>query len=198
MMNARRLLKQHRQAGTGTTTKEIRISGSGGQGVVMAGIILAEAAGIFEDKYVIHVQDYGGAMRGGAVRSEVIISDEEDDIEYPAVSDADILIAMTQEAANKWTASVKKGGIVLYDSIYVIKPPSSTAKIYEVPLTRIAQEKLGTPMGANIIALGVICALTGVVSPDALTQAVVKRVPKETEELNRKALQAGFELGSGM
>jgi len=187
-------LKQHKQARTGTTAKEIRISGSGGQGVVMAGIILAEAAGIFEDKYVIHVQDYGGAMRGGAVRSEVIIADDEDEIEYPAVSNADVLVAMTQEAANKWIASVKEGGIVLYDSTYVTEPPSSTVRTYEVPLTQIAQEKLGMPLGANIIALGVISALTGVVSLDALSRALVKRVPKGTEELNGRALQIGFDL----
>ena len=197
-MNARRLLKRHKQAGVSTTAKEIRISGSGGQGVVLAGIILAEAAGIFEDKHVIHVQDYGGAMRGGAVRSEVVIADEEGDMEYPAVLNADILVAMTQEAANKWIMAVKKSGIVLYDSTYVTKPPSSTATTYEVPLTRIAQEKLGTTLVANIVALGVICALTGVVSLEALNHALVKRVPKGTEDLNERALQTGFELAAGM
>ena len=197
-MNARRSLKRHKQAGVSTTAKEIRISGSGGQGVVLAGIILAEAAGIFEDKHVIHVQDYGGAMRGGAVRSEVVIADEEDDIEYPAVLNADILVAMTQAAANKWTASVKEGGIVVYDSTNVTKTPSSAAKTYNVPLTRIAQEKLGTTLVANIVALGVICALTGVVSMDTLSHALVKRVPKGTEELNKKALQVGFEVASRM
>ena len=179
-------------------TKEIRISGSGGQGVILAGIILAEAAGIFEDKYVIQVQDYGGAMRGGAVRSEVIIADEEGELEYPAVLNADILVAMTQEAADRWTASVKKDGIVLYDSTNVTKLPSSEARIYELPLTRIAQEKLGRPLGANIIALGVICGLTGAVSVDALTSALMNRVPKGTGEFNKRALQAGFELADGM
>ena len=179
-------------------TKEIRISGSGGQGVVLAGIILAEAAGIFEDKYVVHVQDYGGAMRGGAVRSEVLIADDEGDLEYPAVLSADILVAMTQEAADRWTASVKKDGIVIYDSTHVTKPPSSAARTCEVPLTRIAQEKLGRALGANIIALGVICGLSSVVSMDALGHALVKRVPKGTEELNKRALQAGFELAKGL
>ena len=179
-------------------TKEIRISGSGGQGVILAGIILAEAAGIFEDKYVIQVQDYGGAMRGGAVRSEVLIADDEGDLEYPAVSSADILVAMTQEAADRWTASVKEGGIVLYDSTNVTKPLSSAARTYEVPLTGIAQEKLGRTLGANIIALGVICGLTGAVSMDAIGRALVKRVPKGTEELNKRALQAGFEIASDL
>ncbi len=191
-------MKRHKQTEVNTTAKEIRISGSGGQGVVLAGIILAEAAGIVEGKHVIHVQDYGGAMRGGAVRSEVVIADEEDDIEYPAVLNADILVAMTQEAANKWTASVKEGGIVVYDSTNVTKTPSSAAKTYNIPLTRIAQEKLGTALVANIMTLGVICALTGAVSMEALSHALVKRVPKGTEALNQKALQVGFEFASRM
>lgn len=178
-------------------SKEIRISGSGGQGVVLAGIILAEA-GVFDDKYVIQVQDYGGAMRGGAVRSEVLIADEEGELEYPGVLNADILVAMTQEAADRWTASVKKDGIVVFDSTNVAKPPKSVARTYEVPLTRIAQEKLGRKLGANIIALGIICALTEAVSMDALTRALVKRVPKGTQEFNKKALQAGFELAGSM
>ena len=191
-------MKQHKQAGVSSTAKEIRISGSGGQGVVLAGIILAEAAGIFEGKHVIHVQDYGGAMRGGAVRSEVVIADEEGDIEYPAVLNADILVAMTQAAANKWTASVKEGGTAVYDSTNVTKTPSSDAKTYNIPLTRIAQEKLGTTLAANIVALGVICALSDAVSMDALSRAVTKRVPKGTEDLNQKALQVGFEFASGI
>lgn len=191
-------MKRHKQARVSTATKEIRISGSGGQGIVLAGIILAEAAGIFEGKHVIHVQDYGGAMRGGAVRSEVIIADEEGDIEYPAVLNADILVAMTQEAANKWTASVKEGGTVIYDSTYVTKTPSSVVKTYNMPLTRIAQEKLGTALVANIVALGVICALTDAVSMEALSHALAKRVPKDTEDLNQKALRVGFEFASGM
>ncbi len=191
-------MKRHKQAGVSTTAKEIRISGSGGQGVVLAGIILAEAAGIFEDKHVIHVQDFGGAMRGGAVRSEVVIADEEDDIEYPAVLSADILVAMTQEAANKWTASVKERGTVIYDSTYVAEIPKPVAKTYNIPLTRIAQEKLGTTLVANIVTLGVICALTDAVSMEALSNALMKRAPKGTEALNQKALQVGFEFASGM
>ncbi len=135
-------------------SKEIRISGSGGQGVVLAGIILAEAAGIFEDKYVIQLQDYGGAMRGGAVSSEVLIADEEGELEYPGVLNADILVAMTQEAADRWTASVKKDGIVVFDSTNVAKPPRSVARTYEVPLTRIAQEKLGRKNEEVIRAMG--------------------------------------------
>lgn len=178
--------------------KEIRISGSGGQGIVLAGVILAEAAGIYEDREVIHMQDYGGAMRGGAVRSEVLVADQGEEIEYPAVTSADLLVAMTQEAANRWSKSVKEDGVVVYDSAYVTDVPSSTAKIYNVPLTATIEEKLGTKLGANILVLGVICKLTDVVSEEALERAMLQRVPKGSESFNKEALKLGFELGQGL
>ncbi len=175
--------------------KEIRISGAGGQGIILAGLILAEAAGIFEGKEVIQAQDYGGAMRGGAARSDVLIGEEGEEIDYPVVTSADILIAMTQEAAERWTSTVKKGGIILYDSTNVSRWPSSVARIYSVPFTNIAREDLGREVGANVIAIGVIQKLTRIVSEDALKQALLQRVPHGTEELNMKALEIGFRVG---
>jgi 2-oxoglutarate ferredoxin oxidoreductase subunit gamma len=178
--------------------KEIRISGSGGQGVVLAGIILAEAAGIYEGREVIHMQDYGGAMRGGAVRSEVLIADPDVEIVYPAATNADILVAMTQEAANRWSKLVKGNGIIVYDSTYVKDIPPSTTRTYTLPITVTIEGKLGTKVGANIVALGVICWLTKVVSEKSLERAVLERIPKGTESFNMKALKLGFELAQSL
>lgn len=178
--------------------QEIRISGSGGQGVVLAGIILAEAAGIYEGREVLHMQDYGGAMRGGAVRSEVLIADPGVDIVYPAATRADILVAMTQEAAKRWSQWVKEDGVIVYDSTYVIEIPASATKAYSIPITVTLEDRLGTKVGANIVALGIICKLKKVVSQQSLEQAVLKRIPKGTEVFNRKALELGFELAEGL
>jgi 2-oxoglutarate ferredoxin oxidoreductase subunit gamma len=175
--------------------QEIRFSGSGGQGVILIGIVLAEAAGIHEGKDVAQTQSYGGEVRGGAVMSDVVISEEGEEIEYPAVINADVLLAMSQEAADRYIGSVKQDGLVLLDSAYVLKEPISTARIYNVPLTIIAQEKTGTKLAANIVALGVICELSKIVSKEALEEALLERVPKGTEEINRKALRVGFEIG---
>lgn len=174
--------------------KEIRFSGAGGQGVILMGVILAEAAGIYEEKEVIQAQDYGGAVRGGAVRSEVIIAEEGEILEWVAVTNPDILVAMSQQAADRWTPTVKANSIVLYDATHVIKVPHSTARVYNIPLTTITREKLGTDLGANIVALGVIQGLTQIVSSKALHWALTQRVPKGTEETNKKALQIGFEV----
>ena len=174
--------------------QEIRFSGSGGQGVILIGIVLAEAAGIHEGKEVAQTQSYGGEVRGGAVMSDVVISEEGEEIEYPAVINADVLLAMSQEAAERYMGTVKKDGLVLLDSTYVLKEPSSTARIYNVPLTIIAEERVGTRLVANIVALGAIRELTGIVTREALEEALLERVPKGTGEINRKALRVGFEI----
>ena len=175
-------------------TKEIRFSGLGGQGIILIGVILAEAAGIHDGKEVVHAQSYGGEVRGGAVRSEVVIGEGDEEIDYPAVINPDILVAMSQEAADRYAGSVKKDGIILLDSTYVLKEPASATKTYNAPLTLIAEEKLGTKLGANLVALGAVCQLTQVVSEEALKQAVLERVPKGTEEINLKALRVGFDI----
>jgi 2-oxoglutarate ferredoxin oxidoreductase subunit gamma len=177
---------------------EIRMSGSGGQGVVLAGIILAEAAGIYEGREVIHMQDYGGAMRGGAVRSEVVIADPGVAIVYPAVNKADILLAMTQEAADRWSGLTKADGIIVYDSTYVKRITPQMARICPLAITRTCEQELGSKVSANIVALGVLCSLAHLVSAQSLEQAVLQRIPKGTEESNRNAVQLGFALGRGL
>lgn len=167
---------------------EIRLSGSGGQGLIIAGIILAEAIGVYDGKYVAQTQSYGPEARGGSSKAEVIVSDEE--IDYPKATRLDLLLAMNQRSCDSYYGDLKPDGILIVDSTFVTQVPM--AKAFQIPFTRIAREELEKEMTANIVALGAISQLTGIVSKRAIEAAVLKRVPKGTEELNRKALQAGF------
>ena len=170
---------------------EIRLSGAGGQGLILAGKVLAEAAAIYDDKNATQSQSYGPEARGGASRSEVIISDE--DIDYPKAVNIDLLLAMTQEACDKYAADLKDDGILLVDEEYVTNTPQGEFRIYKVPITQIAQEKIGRALVANIVALGIIAELSQVVSVEAMESAILSRVPKGTEELNLNAFRAGLE-----
>lgn len=167
---------------------EMRLSGSGGQGLITAGIILAEAAGIYDGKFVAQTQSYGPEARGGSSRAEVIVSDEE--IDYPKAIRLDLLLAMSQKSCDSYYKDLKPDGILIVDSTFVTQVPLPQA--FEIPFTRIARNDLKREMAANIIALGAISQLTGIVSKRAIEAAVFKRVPKGTEELNRMALEAGF------
>ena len=170
---------------------EVRLSGAGGQGMILAGVILAEAAAIYDDKNATQSQSYGPEARGGASKSEVIISDE--DIFYPKATNIDLLLALTQEACNKYVDDLKPTGFLVIDGDRVQDIPEGDFKVYKLPIMSIAQEKVGKVIVANIVALGVIAALSGVVSDEAIESAVLARVPRGTEELNRKALLAGME-----
>lgn len=168
---------------------EVRLAGSGGQGLILAGLILAEAVAIFDDRNAAQTQSYGPEARGGASRSEIVISDGE--IHYPKVISADVLLAMSQEACDKYFYGLKPDGLLVVDSGLVERVPSSRA--VEAPITRIAQETTGRAISANIVALGLIGGLTGVVSRPALERAVTARVPEGTVDMNLKAMAAGWE-----
>jgi len=171
---------------------EIRLSGAGGQGLILIGKILAEAAAIYDNKNATQSQSYGPEARGGASKSEVIISDS--DIDYPKAISIDLLLAMTQEAADKYAKETKKDGIVIVDTDFVKTNPEGDFKLCCFPITRIAEEKLGRKVVANIVALGAIQKLSGVISENALIQAIRSRVPKGTEELNINAFREGQKL----
>ena len=166
---------------------EIRLAGSGGQGLILAGIILAEAAGVYGGKFVCQTQSYGPEARGGASKAEVVISDEE--IDYPKAIQPDALLAMNQKSLDSYIFDLKPGGILLVDADLVTEVPLDQA--LAVPFTRIAREQLGKTMAANIVALGALAQVTGAVSLESLTAAVLARVPQGTEDLNRKALKVG-------
>jgi 2-oxoglutarate ferredoxin oxidoreductase subunit gamma len=170
---------------------EIRLSGSGGQGLILAGIILAEAASIYDGKEAVQTQSYGPESRGGASKSEVVISDQE--IDYPKVTSPDLLLAMTQEACDKYAGDLKDSGITILDSFYVERVPDQVKGVHLLPLTTIAKDEIGKVIVANIVALGAIVALSGVVSKEAAEKAILDRVPTGTEEMNLKAFNAGYE-----
>jgi 2-oxoglutarate ferredoxin oxidoreductase subunit gamma len=167
---------------------EIRLAGEGGQGMILAGIILAEAAAIYDNKNATQTQSYGPEARGGASKAEVVISQGE--IDHPEVIIADVLVAMSQEACDKYAGNVKKDGLLIIDQERVGRVPSSRA--IKVPITRLAQESSGKSITANVVALGVLVGLTGVVSREAIMRAVTARAPKGTDEMNKAALLAGF------
>ena len=133
---------------------EIRLSGAGGQGLILIGKILAEAAAIYDDKNATQSQSYGPEARGGASRSEVIISDE--DIDFPKAMNIDLLLAMTQEAVDKYIGDVKDQGVIVVDSYFVRNVPAGKYSVHSYPITEIAEEKIGRKIVANIIALGVM------------------------------------------
>lgn len=174
---------------------QISLSGTGGQGLILAGIILAEAA-IMDGKEAIQTQSYGPEARGGASKAEVIISN--DAIDYPKVLNADILLVMSQEACNKYSGLVGPSGRMIVDSSLVWEIPEIAAKVIPLDITRVAKEELGKEMVANIIAIGALVGLTEAVSVEALQAAVLARVPKGTEKLNLQALEIGFNMVKGL
>ncbi len=167
---------------------DIRLSGTGGQGIIVMGIILGEAIGIYDGKCVAQTQSYGPEARGGSSRAEVVVSDEE--IDYPKALRLDVLLAMSQKSCDQYYHDLKDDGTLIVDSTFVTQFP--VPEIFAIPFTRIAREKLGKEMAANIVALGALGAITNCVSKGALEKAVVARVPKGTENLNREALRAGM------
>ena len=171
---------------------ELRFSGAGGQGLITAGIIMAKAASIYEGKQAVQSQSYGPEARGGASKSEVIISDGA--IDYPKATRVDALLAMTQEAADKYSHDLKDGGILLIDSDLVKKVPAGNFKTVSFPIINTAKNDVGREIVANIVALGAMVALTGQVSRENAEKAVLSSVPEAFIELNRKAFSLGYEI----
>jgi 2-oxoglutarate ferredoxin oxidoreductase subunit gamma len=172
---------------------EFRLSGSGGQGLLLAGIVLAEAA-ILDDKNAVQTQSYGPEARGGASKAEVVISDE--DIDYPKATDPDFLLALTAESYRTYGPEMGAfggKGLIIVDASVPLSAGIS-ARTVSVPILETAGGKLGKKVVANIVALGVLGGMSRVASRESLEAAVKNRVPKGTEELNVSALRAGFKL----
>ena len=171
-----------------------RFSGTGGQGLITAGIILAEAA-LLDGKMAIQSQSYGPEARGGSSKAEVIISDEA--IHFGRVMHPETLLVMSQEAADKYSADCTPDSLIITDSLFVENVPVSAHRV-DLPITRTAVSTCGKALFANIVALGAVAALTNCVSIESLTKAVLDRVPKGTEDANKKALAAGISLAKGV
>ena len=169
-------------------------TGSGGQGVITAAIILAEAAVLHENLNAVQTQIYGAAARGGATRTDVVISDAE--IHYPKVDQANVLVCLTQEAYMKFTPIIRPGGLLLTDTRYVRIERTVDAMQVELPMYQTVMDKIGKPIVFNICMLGAVTALTQVVRQESVMKMLEDRIPPAFLEMNRKALELGFELGA--
>ena len=176
---------------------EVRLSGKGGQGLVLVGIILGEAAAIYEDLHAVQKQSYGPEARSGASRSDVIISDRE--IEYPVIEEADLLLAMSQEAYEKYSPQMKKDGLLIMDKSLVL--PAGTEegaerdkKIYCFEFTKLARRDFNLEIVANMIALGTIIPLMKFISQESVCKTLIQRVPPKFLQVNQKAFELGISL----
>lgn len=168
---------------------EIRFSGSGGQGIITAAVVMADAVGTLDGKYVCQTQSYGPEARGGKSKAEVVISEQP--IDYPKAMYIDLLLAMTQASCDAYFFEIKPDGLLVVDSTLVEQLPTSRA--VAIPFTRIAKKEIGRELVANMVALGAVGYLSGKVNLKNLEKALLSRVPKGTETMNREALQAGIE-----
>ena len=175
-----------------TPRYEIRIAGAGGQGIVLAGIVLAEAA-LLDGRYVAHSQNYGPEARGGNSVSEVVVSDTE--IDYPLAMQLDLLVALTQEACDRNLCDVKEGGSVIVDSDLVTTVPWQAVAC--LPFGEIARQA-GDARAINMAALGAMAAFSPVVSADSLLTVMAKRLPPTKVEINRQAFNQAVHSASNL
>jgi 2-oxoglutarate ferredoxin oxidoreductase subunit gamma len=168
-------------------------SGSGGQGVITAAIIIAEAAVFHENLIAVQSQAYGAAARGGAARSDVIISDSA--INYPKVIQPNVLICLTQEAYDKFFSIVRPGGLLLTDPRFVKTNPKSDAVQIELPVYKAVMDRIGKPIVFNICMLGAVISLIGILKPDSIMKVIETRVPSDLIGVNEEALKLGREMG---
>jgi len=177
---------------------EVRIAGFGGQGVIMAGIIIGKAASLFDNINAVQTQSYGPEARGGASRTEIVVSDEE--IDYPKVQNPDILVAMSHEALIKYMGDLKDEGILIIDPDMIVEEEimdfvtEHKIKLYRAPATKTATDVVGLRIVANIVMIGAIVKVTEIVSVDAAKKAILDSVPKGTEDKNILAFDEGYKL----
>lgn len=172
------------------------MSGSGGQGVITASVILAEAAVIFEGLIAVQSQAYGPEARGGAARSDVIISDSE--IHFPKVTQPNVLVCLTQAAYNKFFPIIRPGGLLLTDTRYVTTERKVDAKQIELPMYNQVMEKIGNPVVLNICMLGALISLRNIVKPESILKILEERLPANSIQMNRNALELGISLGENI
>ncbi len=168
-------------------------SGSGGQGVITATIILAEAAVLYENLNAVQSQSYGAEARGGATRADVIISDST--IDYPKVIQPNVLVCLTQEAYNKFYRIIRPGGLLITDTRYVETQKKVDAQQRELPMFRKVMDRIGKPIVFNICMLGAVIEMVELIAPQSIMKVLENRIPQGFLDLNRQALDLGLELG---
>jgi len=175
---------------------EVRFAGFGGQGIIKSGIITAAAACIHSGKNAVQTQSYGPESRGGACKSEVVISEEE--IDFPKVVEPDVLIVMSQHAYNEYAESTKPNGTIIMDlGMIPHEKELKNVKVFRIPATKIAEE-LGRKIVANIVMLGAFVAITGILDKNALKESIKANIPRGTEELNLTAFAKGYEYAKSL
>lgn len=170
---------------------EIRIGGSGGQGVVLAAQILGKAA-VLDGKNALQTQAYGAEARGSLTKSEVIISDGK--IGFPAVRKPDVLVAMNQEALQKLLKDLKDAGTLIVDISNVTAIPETKARVHRIPITETAKKTFGEAMFANMLMLGALIKITKLVTVQSMEKAIKENVSKKTIEIDISAFRRGLEL----
>ena len=168
-------------------------SGSGGQGVITAAIILAEAAVLYENLNAVQSQSYGAEARGGATRSDIIIADSS--IHYPKVIQPNVLVCLTQDAYNKFYPVIRPGGLLITDARYVKTEKKVDAQQKEIAMFETVMDKVGKPIVFNICMLGVVISLTELVKPESIMKVLERRIPADFLKMNRSALDIGIKLG---
>ncbi len=173
---------------------QIRFSGYGGQGIIRSGYIGGKAAALFDDKHAVMIQSFGPEARGSACSSQLLISDAP--VLYPYLTEADVLVAMSQEACDKYLPGLRAGGILLIDRdlVKTVAETSDEFQIFAIPATRIGEE-LGNRIVANVVMLGFFAAITQSVSAEAMRKALPGSVPERALALNQQAFDRGFDYG---
>jgi len=171
-------------------------SGSGGQGVITAAIILAEAAVLYENLIAVQSQSYGPEARGGATRSDVIIA--ESPIYFPKVIQPNVLVCLTQQAYSNYFSILRPGGLFVTDSRYVKLGKKVDARQVELPMYETVMEKIGRPIVFNICMLGALIGLTKLVHPESIIKVLETQISRSFLDMNRQALDLGLKLSEGL
>jgi 2-oxoglutarate ferredoxin oxidoreductase subunit gamma len=167
-------------------------SGSGGQGVITAAIILAEAAVLYEKLIAVQSQSYGPEARGGSTRTDVIIADSQ--IYFPKVTQPNVLVCLTQESYNKFYPIIRPGGTLITDTRFVKTERKVDARQIELGMYQAVMDAIGKPIVFNICMLGAVIAITGLVKPESIIRVLETRIPPSFLEMNRKALDIGIRI----
>ena len=170
--------------------QELTIAGVGGQGSILAGVILGSAAVAYDKKYAVQTQAYSAELRGGFAAAWVIISDEP--VLFPRVTRPDILVAQAQDSINRFAKVLNPAGILIFDSDLISSVPDNLKNAYEIKATSLARSRFNAPIVCNMVMLGALCSVTGVVSRQALETAIKESVPKGKEEMNLNAFDVGY------
>jgi 2-oxoglutarate ferredoxin oxidoreductase subunit gamma len=174
------------------TRTELTIAGVGGQGSILAGVILGSAAVTYDGMYAVQTQAYSSELRGGYAATWVVVSDEP--VVFPRVTHPEILVAQAQDSINRFCHTLKPGGILIVDSDMIPTPPDDIGHVFRIPATSIARNRLKAPLTTNIVMLGALFKATGIVSREALEKAIIDAVPEGKGQLNLDAFNLGVEI----